>query len=204
MKKLALFATMIPFLGCAASINPHSTVTYDETGSTTIDSVAILPVTAGEGLEGFRRQTADSVRTALQQAHPNLTVLDDGTSLERLNKAGLAQQYADMVEDYRTTGVLDGETLKNMGDAIGAPYLLAVRVSYAEKSETGYNALTGISTTEHQNVGLFAHLWSPEAGDVVWEADAGAEVSAGDFERTRELNEIIAEACTALANRFPQ
>lgn len=109
-----------------------------------------------------------------------------------------------MVENYRTTGVLDGETLRQMGEAIGASYLLSVRVSYAERTESGYNAFTGFSSTDEQDVGLFAHLWSPSHGDVVWEADAGAEVSAGDFETTRELDEIIGAACTALANRFPQ
>lgn len=189
--------------GCAASIHPNSTVTYEHPEGVSPDTLALLPVTAGEGLEGFRRLTADSIEASIKSKRSDIVLIPADSSRQRLNEAELAETYSEMITAYQNTGVLDGETLTKMADAIGSSLMMQVKVSYATKSETGYNALTGITQTDNQSVGLFAHMWSAQQGDVAWEADAGADVSAGPYTHTRELPTILGRACSALVNTLP-
>ncbi|MHC4234523.1 MAG: hypothetical protein ACYSUQ_05355 [Planctomycetota bacterium] len=203
LERVALASLLLALTGCAASITPDLVVTYVDPEGVTPQRVALLPVTAGEGLEGFRRMTADNVYADLRASRPEISFLSADSTLDLLNEHGLAQPYAEMVVTYETTGVLDKAMLQQMGDVLDVDHLLHVAVRYSEGSETKYSIWTGYDTTEKQNLGLFAHLWSPEEGDIVWEASGGAEVSASEFETTRSLPEILNVACKELAANFP-
>lgn len=199
------FAPLIlaTLLGCAASIRPDVSVTYVSEDGVTPARLAMLPVTAGEGLEGFRRMTADSLHSALVSARPEIEVIPADSTLRLLNDAGLAQRYSDMVLAYDRTGILDKETLSAIGEALDADHLLHVEVTYGAGKSTDYNLFTGLSTTRNQRLSIFAHLWSPGKGDVVWEAAGGAAVEATELQRSRSIPEILAVACKDLALKFP-
>lgn len=190
-------------LGCAATIRPDVNVTYIAPQGVIPERLAMLPVTAGEGLEGFRRMTADSLYSALTSARPEIEVIPADSTLELLNEAGLARRYSDMVVAYDRTGILDKETLSTIGRALDADHLLHVEVTYGAAKSTDYNLFTGLSTTRNQRLSIFAHLWSPAEGDVVWEAAGGAQVEASELQRSRSVPEILGVACRDLAVKFP-
>jgi hypothetical protein len=108
-----------------------------------------------------------------------------------------------MVTSYDQTGILDKQTLQALGAALEADHLLHVDVAYGAGERTDYSVWTGFSTTRNQELTIFAHLWSPTEGDVVWEAAGGAQVSASELETTRSVPEILGVACRDLAAKFP-
>ncbi len=77
-------------------------------------------------------------------------------------------------------------------------------MGYGSGKTTDYNVFTGFETKRNQQLSLFAHIWSPERGDVVWEASGGARVEAGEFQRTRSISEILGVACRNVVARMPR
>jgi hypothetical protein len=167
-----------------------------------VDTLAILPVSTGEGLEGFRRLIADSLTAALRHAHKGLLVVPADSTLARLNAAGMADSYAQMIRDYVQTSILDKHTLARLADAAGSRHLLYVRASYGEGQSVSGNFMTGYSTQRNQDLTLFVHVWDGARGDVVWEATARSKVSAGELMTSRGVDEILADATKSLAGRF--
>jgi len=203
MKRLAPAIAAIALTACIpAAIVTETTVTYVAPAGISVDSVAILPVSTGDGLEGFRRLIADSLAAALRHARPALVVLGADTVLSRLNVAGAAESYAQMMRDYSQTSILDQHTLAAIAQVAGARDLLYIRAAYGEARSVAGNFITGYSSQRDQDLTLFVHIWDGRRGDVVWEASTHSKVSAGEVETSRGLDEILADAVRSLANRF--
>lgn len=180
---------------CVATIQPAVNVTYQDAERPVITRLAILPVTAGEGLEGFRRMTADSLSAAVRAQRSDVHLVPAEEALRLLNDAGLADRYSDMIISYNQTGILSKETLQTMGTALNAGHMLHVKVAYASLQPDEYTTL--------QNLDMFAHLWDSAKGDVVWESTGGAQVNAGIFVQARTIPEILAIACVEVIKALP-
>ena len=187
---------------CAATIYTSTDVTYLAPTRPAVDSLAILPVSSGEGLEGFRRLISDSLFTILGRARRDIALLPAESTLTRINRAGLTAQYAAAIRDYQQTSVLTRATLDSMSRQIGARYLLYTRAAYAEGRSVSGNFLTGYSARRDQQLQLFMHVWDGRQGDVVWEAVATGKVSAGELETSRGVDEILTASVRELVARF--
>jgi hypothetical protein len=188
--------------GCAASIYTSANVTYLAPSTPAVDSLAILPVSSGEGLEGFRRMISDSLFTILGRERKEIVLLPADTTLTRINRAGLTAQYAAAIRDYQQTSVLTRATIDTMSRQIGARYLLYTRAAYEEGRSVAGNFFTGYSSRRDQNLQLHLHVWDGRKGDVVWEAVATGKVSAGELETSRGVDEILAASVRELVAKF--
>jgi len=201
-RTIFLLLTTILTPGCAASIYTSTDVTYLAPAHPTVDSLAILPVSSGEGLEGFRRMISDSVYTILGRERKDIVLLPADTTLTRINRAGLTAEYATAIRDYQQTSVLTRATIDSMSRQVGARYLLYIRAAYEEGRSLSGNFLTGYSSRRDQNLLLHLHVWDGRAGDVVWEAVASGKVSAGELETSRGVDEILTASVRELVGRF--
>lgn len=197
-----LFAAALLNAGCAAAIHTATSVTYVAPHAGTIDSIAILPVSSGEGLEGFRRMISDSLYTILGRERRELTLVPAESTLARINRAGLTTQYAAAIRDYQQTSVLNRATIDTMSRQAGARYLLYTRAAYAEDRSVAGNFLTGYSSRRDQDLQLHLNVWDGRRGDVVWEALATGKVSAGEFETSRGIDEILTASILELVAKF--
>jgi hypothetical protein len=187
---------------CAAPINTETSVTYLAPVPPAVDTVGILPVSSGEGLEGFRRMISDSLYAVLRRERPEVVVLPADTTLDRINTAHLTDRYAQAIRDYQQTSVLDKGTIDSMGRAVGVKYFLYTRAAYAAAKSVSGNFLTGYSTRRDQGLQLFVHVWDTRRGDVVWEAVTDAEVSAAELQASRNLDEILGAGVRDLVGRW--
>lgn len=188
--------------GCAASIYTSANVTYLAPATPVVDSLAILPVSSGEGLEGFRRMISDSLFAMLGRDRREIVLLPADTTLARINRAGLTAEYAAAIRDYQQTSVLTRATIDSMSRQVGARYLLYTRAAYEEGRSIAGNFLSGYSSRRDQNLLLHLHVWDGRKGDIVWEAVAIGEVSAGEFETSRGVDEILAASVRELVAKF--
>jgi hypothetical protein len=117
---------------CAAQIHTSSRVTYVAPRPVKLDTLAMLPVSSGEGLEGFRRMISDSLFVRLTKARRDLVVLPAESTLSRLNSAGLNEKYAQAIRDYQQTSVLDRGTVDTMSRTLHARFLLYIRAAYSQ------------------------------------------------------------------------
>lgn len=189
--------------GCMAPINNTLNVSYVAPQGVEISRLAILPVTAGEGLEGFRRTTADSLYNALMRRSAEVEIVPAEESLRRLNEAQLAERYSNMMIAYDRTGILDRAVMAEMGRVLGTRHLLNLRVGYEESSRIGVGFATSVAETRTQAIHLFAHVWDTEVGDIVWEAAGGAASTSGEFSVAVPTQQVLAAATRNLAARLP-
>jgi hypothetical protein len=202
VRQAAGCALILAVAGCAAPISTETSVTYVSPVRPRVDTVAILPVSSGEGLEGFRRMISDSLVAVLHRERQEVVVLPAESTLARLNTAGLADKYAQTIRDYQQTSVLDKGTLATMGKAVGSRFLLYTRAAYSADRSVGGNFLTGYHTERNQTLQLFVHVWDTGTGDVIWEAVSNGTVSAQELQTSRGVDEILAASVVDLVGKF--
>lgn len=197
---LALVAALLA--GCAATLQDTLTVTLSPSAPPAIRSLAILPIQAGEGLEAVRRTIGDSLAVAIA-ARRTYDVIPPDTVLRRINAAGLARDYAEMLTAYRETGIMDAGTLQRMTAAVGASHLLTTTVRYEATRELA-RGVNSVYEQDRQLLRFEARLWDTAGGDVVWEAVGGPAVETTEWTYVAHSLPALASAgVRALVARIP-
>ena len=157
--------------------------------------LAILPITAGADLEGYRRPFGDALNQSIDGLFEG--VIGWSETMETLNQAGLVGEYQTAIRAYNETAILDQLVMRNMTEALDVQYLLYVRLSPPEaSSKARYNALAGTAYTEEtQAVFAYAKIWD-RSGDVVWEGSSEAKAVSGAYSY---IDESIPEQCDKTA-----
>jgi len=92
-------------------------------------------------------------------------------TLGAINKAGLADAYKRMYDDYRDTGLLSRDVLKQIGAATGARYLAQLKLQgFGQGAKERFGALgLRIVETQFAHVRLFFQIWDSSDGTIAWE-----------------------------------
>ena len=193
---LSLMAGLSLLQSCAVSstVSAGSTYQNDTFSPRRMDQAgfAILPVTAGADLEGYRRPFGDKLNQTATGLFKNVIPWDSTMLL--LNQADMVQDYQQLIKTYNETAILDQSITRKLTETLQVEYLLYVRLGQPEQSrDVGYNYLTGgISSTETQAVSAFAKIWQSD-GDVAWEGSATAKAVSGDYTYIAENHQQQAE-----------
>jgi len=134
--------------------------------------MGIMPVLGGAEREQFRRPMADKLHQHFSQTFGRENVYSAQQVVQVLNEYKLAEDYSRAIENYRVSGIIPRELVKQMGDALGVEYLLYT--SLLGSSEVDFitigNSYQKIQTDE---VYIQSQVWSTTIGDVVWEGKGG-------------------------------
>ena len=200
---LGVGSVVIVASACVAGMRSTIETSYSNPDMT-LQGIAILPVTAGEGLEGFRRHMASLLENQIAAQHPDVKVITSAECLRRINDLGLANEYSDMLETYGRTGILDRETLGELADAVGAQHMLQAQFSYEAADFVEVGAIGGgLNREERQELYVFGQLWDGTEGDVVWEVAGSVRSRTGEFTFARDVEDILAQAITDLVAELP-
>lgn len=192
--KLSAAVLVLALVACTGKKTINVSPTYVDADAT-MSTVAILPVMSAEGLEGVRRTINESLYEAFRVARPDLTFIAADVTLDRLNEQDLADEYSAMMESYERTGIMSKATLEEMASAIGADALLASSARYWERS---------LTEDFIQNLEMVVRVWSPEEGDVIFEAAGTVEKPVNDeIEDRLPLDELVRDAANAVAAQLP-
>jgi len=201
LKKLLFLTVLMSMLySCAVSSKVSTAETYraadfspakmEEAG------MAILPVTAGADLEGYRRPFGDELNRVAASTFEGVVPWDRTMNL--LNEKGLVKEYQEAVQAYNETAILDKSITRQMADALGVRYLLYVRLAPPESSsDMRYDYVSG-GAYQQQTKAVFAYakVWDAQ-GDIVWEGSSEARAVSGAYSY---INESIQEQCEKTAN----
>jgi hypothetical protein len=177
--------------GCAASVQTASRVTYvDESfGQQAIadGGLAILPVLAGAGVEGYRRPFGESINAMADSLFGADDVMHWDVAMNAINAADLSGQYGAAIDTYRQTSILPSSTVLEIGKACKSRYLLVITLNPpTHESELKYGFFTGYHTEETVGVDAYAQVWDAVDGDVVWEGVGAASAKSGEFTYVKE------------------
>lgn len=197
----------ILFLNCAATIQDLSKVQYVKEGLNTdslfLYGIALLPVVAGQGQEGYRRPFGNAINENIKNELPNLKFLPWQKSMDLLNEYSLTEEYQAIISQYQTTAIIDKNLMRDLGDALDVRYLLFVSLEDFSKSKsTTYNVFFGWSTTKTAIVNGFVQLWDCMDGDVAWEGYGTAYSEGGELTYEKDYIEYSNVAAKGLVRKL--
>jgi hypothetical protein len=124
------------------------------------------------GQEEDKQALALIFTEALAQMYPDIHYISLAETLSAVNKAGLTDEYRQMYEHYRYTGIFKRSTLQKIGQVSGARYVVQLKLAGFEQGTEGRFGLLGwrIVDTKFAKIRLFVQVWDTAEGAIVWEA----------------------------------
>lgn len=170
----ALAALCLALAGCASTqIYPTSQVQRISLspGELEAGGVAFITPSTVTGQEQETQAVALAFAEVLKQERPGLRVLTLAETLGAINRAGLADAYKRMYNDYRDTGLFSGDVLRKVGGATGARYAVQLKLQAFEQGSRDRFGVLGIRIieTKYAHIRLFLQIWDSRDSTIVWE-----------------------------------
>jgi len=193
-KSLTLFfsilASILLVTSCAVTSMVQKNVTYVSPNLTLSSlnnmGLALLPIVAGSGVEGYRRPFGEAMNIVGDSILTNF--MPWNVTLDKINNANLVAEYNNAIQAYQETGIIDRTILQKLSDATGTNYFFFVKLSPPTSKTKLTYGFSGLTTTETKSVSAFGLIWSASDGDVVWEGNSSANVTTGDYTYTKETD----------------
>jgi len=158
------------------------------------EQVTVLSAMVGFGLEGYTHQVSRSLASALNQTQVPIKSLAVHDALNRINRAGLTEEYAGMMASYVRTGILDRAGLEKIGRALQAAYVFQPSLASFSQSMSSRFSFFGLRLlqTRVTTLRLTLQLWDTRTGEIVWESSGEATQAGEDVREFRIPFEEIA------------
>lgn len=176
-KTTTALATAVVLGGCGVTSQLHSDLSY---GASTPEvlvlqdaGIGVLTPAAPTGQESDKQALGDALSLALQNELTGARVRALPEVLSAINRAGLAADYANALADYETTGILDRDTLKAVGEASGVRYLAKLNLGNFSQSSDKRLAIAGIRMFDTWRATIRVHLevWDSATGEIAWQGN---------------------------------
>jgi hypothetical protein len=171
------------------------------------ERLAILTPTAAFGQEENRQSLALAFSEQLARLRPDIQAMPLAQTLSAINAAGLAGTYDQMYGAYRGSGVFDRKALGQVGAAVGARYLVQLKLQALDRDNRSRFGIHGINLLNSQstNARLFVQVWDSRDGRIVWERSGEAvhqiEAMRG---RSSTTQRAIEKAVQQLVRQLPR
>ncbi len=204
--RLILAAVLtLPAAGCASIITTGFQELHPAVAPVHAERIAVLPVTAEGGSAHLRAVIGDSLLRQAERRHPDVKWMAAAEALDRLNDAGLAERFANLLLAHQGTGIYDRALLREVGAALGADHVLQLRVGYDRRDEVAHRLFypSETYTSERQQLNVTALLWDVRDGGLAWEAAGVSITEEGEYSVRRDFGEVLAQTAAQLAVQLP-
>lgn len=204
-------AILIPALiaGCTTTqIRPtlREQVISLKAGDMEAGGLAFITPSTATTQEEEKQAVALIFAAVLRERRPGIKVVTLAETLGAINKAGFADSYKKMYDDYRDTGLFKRDILRQVGAATGARYLAQIKLqSFGQGDKERFGAFGfRILETRFANVRLFFQIWDTRDGSIAWE---GMQELFYAVEKVQEgpvtLQTIADQSARGLIERLP-
>jgi len=175
-------------------------------GDLEASGIAFVTPSTVTGQEQEKEAVALTFTDVLRQVRPALKVSTLAETLGAVNKAGLAETYKRMYEEYRDTGLFSAEALRRIAMAAGARYVAQLKLQafqQGSKNRFGFLGLRLIET-QHADVRLFFQIWDSRDGSIAWEAMQELRIAReSSSEEPLMLRKALEQSARELIARLP-
>jgi hypothetical protein len=174
---LVLMLALMP--GCSSAIYGWQVRTGSsefapsfDPGTLTKEPVAVFGALTMPGLRGNEVGLDFMLAQVLHKVAPQIQVVSPQRSMSQINAQGLAPEYALMRADAEQSHILNRESLKKLGKAMGVRYVFQPRL--AAFTQTMYDRWTfpaiGVLLVQvrSSNLRMSLQLWNTETGELLW------------------------------------
>jgi hypothetical protein len=184
----------------------HQRITLGPSDLKTFGIAFITPSTV-TGQEEEKQAVALTFAEVLQEERPELHCVSLPETLSAVNRAGLADEYKQMFEDYRDTGIFKRDILKQVGDVTGVRYVAQLKLAGFRQGSKGRFSLFGLRVLETKtaDVRLFFQIWDTLDGSIAWEATQELNYAVDSIaENNVALRTVLRETARNLIERLPR
>ena len=188
----ALVVLLAVMSGCSSSIYGWQVRTISSVVPGSFDSgmlgrepVAVLGALTMPGLRGNEVGLAYTFGEILHIVAPQIRIVSPLHSLSQINQQGLAAEYTQMRADAEQSHILNHDSLKKIGAAIGARFVFQPRL--AAFSQIMYDRWTFpafgvvISQTRQCDLRISVQLWDTKTGELLWASMAEGTMQSEAF-----------------------
>ncbi|HKY71697.1 MAG TPA: hypothetical protein VJL88_07235 [Nitrospira sp.] len=178
--------------GCSSSIygwqvrtNSTAFAPSFDPGSLSSEPVAVLGALTMPGLRGNEVGLDLMLGEVLQRVAPHIRIVNQQQTISQINQQGLATVYNQMRIDAEQSHILDRESLKKVGSAIGVRYVFQPRLAaftqnmYDRWTFPGFGVV--VSQTRQSNLRMSVQLWDSTTGELVWASMAEGTMQSEAF-----------------------
>lgn len=173
---LAAFALLPLFLALGGCLSQTYGALQQNTislraGELEASGLAFITPSTVTGQEQEKQAVALTFADVVKRERPSLRVTTLAETLGAINKAGMADAYRQMYDDYRDTGLLSRDVLRRVGTATGARYLAQIKLQgFGQGAKERFGALGfRIVETQFAHIRLFLQIWDSNDGTISWE-----------------------------------
>lgn len=138
--------------------------------------VAIFPALSGPILRGTEVALSRHLAKILEKLTPNWRVVDEQSTLTRINTQGLGKDYILLRRDAEDTHLLDRESLRSIGAALGVRYIFQPRLVSFSQTMTQRWKVPGLELrvveTRSSMMRISLQLWDAGSGELIWSSMA--------------------------------
>jgi hypothetical protein len=207
---MRLLFLLVFLAGCSTS--PHYYPNLQQqiislrSGDLEAAGVAFITPSTVTGQEQEKEGVALTFADVLKGTRPALKVVTLAETLGAVNRAGLAEDYRNMYQHYRATGLFPAGVLRQIGQAAGARYLTQLKLQGFSQGSKNRFGLLGLRLVETQyaDVRVFMQIWDSRDGSIAWEAMQELRIS---LDSTRDepvmLRNLLERSARDLVARLP-
>jgi len=212
LRTLCAVACVVVLLALQGCFTPQvyptrhdAVITLKKNDLETAGIVFITP-SAATGQEEEKQSVALKFADVLRHERPKIRVVMLSEALSAINKAGLADAYRRMYDDYRYTGLFERDMLRKVGEITGARYIAHLKLQrFGQGEKERFGALGfRIIETRYASIRLFFQIWDGNDGSIAWEGMQETHYSQDTFaEKAVSLNKIVDHTARDLIGRLP-
>jgi hypothetical protein len=168
--------------------------------------ICYITPSAATGQEEEKQAIALVFAEFMQNERTAIRVVPLAETLSAVNKAGLGDGYSRMYRDYRDTGLLDRDVLREVGQVTGVRYVAQIKVQRFDQTEKDRLSIFGLRLIETKtaDMRLFFQIWDSSDGAVVWEATQELHFAQDSMtEQQVTLHEVVSRAAQELVLKLP-
>jgi hypothetical protein len=195
--------------GCfSAQIFPtrHDNLISLRKGDLEAAGIAFITPSAATGQEEEKQAVALTFTDIMKQERPKIRVVTLAGALGAINKAGLAEDYRRMYDDYRYTGLFERDMLRKLGTITGTRYIAQLKLQrFGQGEKERFGALGfRIIETRYASLRLFFQIWDSTDGTIAWEGMQETHYSQDTFaEKAVSLRIVVEHTARDLISRLP-
>jgi hypothetical protein len=205
-----LFLAIALLTGCSTEPVYYPTVREQvislRKGDLETAGIAFITPSTVTGQEQEKEAVALTFTDVLKTERPKLKVSTLAETLGAVNKAGLADAYKRMYEEYRDTGLFSADVLRRVGVATRARYIGQLKLQAFSQSSKGRFGFLGLRLVETQyaDVRLFFQIWDSRDGSIAWEAMQELRIAReSTTEEPVMLRKILEHSASELIAKLP-
>lgn len=165
----------------------------------------ITPATV-TGQEEEKQTVALDFTDVLKAERPQVRCVTLPETLSAINKAGLADDYRSMFNDYQQAGIFNKQILRKIGEVTNTRYIAQLKLSGFNQRSNDRFSIFGLRLleTHHAGIRLFLQLWDSQDGTIVWEGVDELSRAEDTFtEADVTLRTVIEEAARKMVAGIP-